>query len=440
MRKVISFLHYSIIHLFIRSSLRHLIHDPQPEYFSGLGPLAHTEESNGEAMINVAFRPSTVDLPEDKREAAMNAITLPDVFHDFDTATPELVDIDSQFTLRAGEITMREDYSNITLNNNNDRVGDTMVGSSLEMEPELLRDGFVSHHDNFGSLGGSRMDFEPEKRPDISLPGPPGSGNNQVTDVSLSRQSSVEKVRARKCSKFKVLESDQMFQDIQSAEQQTKAKAMSRLRGERESSVEAQAPPQGFVKLKLGKKKLDEINQDVLNKIKEDWASSQQNTKKVVKPKRINYSKRIVKTKKGRYSMEDISVATTLLYGSKRNYNYLRNSKLMELPCIRLVYKRLEKFTCPPGKSPQVMRLLGMKMKTYDEVERNVTLSCDEIYLEQKFSYCPRLRQSFPAVKVKLNSTIFLNLISNRYYCLEVSSLHGKRHGDTLQDANILRL
>merc|ERR1719225_1961672 len=72
---------------------------------------------------------------------------------------------------------MREDYGNITLNDNDDGFGDTMGGSSLEMEPELLRDGSVSHHDNFGSLGGSGMDFEPEKRPDISLPGPSGSGN-----------------------------------------------------------------------------------------------------------------------------------------------------------------------------------------------------------------------------------------------------------------------
>jgi len=132
--------------------------------------------------IKMAFRPGMVDLPEDKREAAMNAITLPDVFHDFDTAMPDLddVDIDSQFTLnqtRAEEITMREDYGNITLNDNDDGFGDTMGGSSLEMEPELLRDGSVSHHDNFGSLGGSGMDFEPEKRPDISLPGPSGSGN-----------------------------------------------------------------------------------------------------------------------------------------------------------------------------------------------------------------------------------------------------------------------
>lgn len=41
-------------------------------------------------LFQMAFRPGMVDLPEEHREAAMNAITLPEVFHDFDTAMPEL--------------------------------------------------------------------------------------------------------------------------------------------------------------------------------------------------------------------------------------------------------------------------------------------------------------------------------------------------------------
>jgi len=110
--------------------------------------------------IKMAFRPGMVDLPEDKREAAMNAITLPDVFHDFDTAMPELddVDINAQFTLnqtRAEEITMREDYGNITLTTGDDGFGDSM-GNSLEMEgPEIMRDA----SDNFGALGEEDMDM-----------------------------------------------------------------------------------------------------------------------------------------------------------------------------------------------------------------------------------------------------------------------------------------
>merc|ERR1712012_1386396 len=98
--------------------------------------------------IKMAFRPGMVDLPEDRREAAMNAITLPDVFHDFDTDMPDLddMDIQQQFSMnqtRAEEITMREDYGNITLS-----TGDDGFGDSISMEaPEMLRD--ASHMNHF---------------------------------------------------------------------------------------------------------------------------------------------------------------------------------------------------------------------------------------------------------------------------------------------------
>jgi hypothetical protein len=36
------------------------------------------------------FRPGMVDLPEESREAAVNAITLPEVFHDFDNDLNDL--------------------------------------------------------------------------------------------------------------------------------------------------------------------------------------------------------------------------------------------------------------------------------------------------------------------------------------------------------------
>ena len=72
----------------------------------------------------------------------MNAITLPEVFHDFDTAMPNLdeVDIQAQFVMnqtRAEEITMREDYGNITLDTADDGFGD-QIGS-----PEMLREGIT---------------------------------------------------------------------------------------------------------------------------------------------------------------------------------------------------------------------------------------------------------------------------------------------------------
>jgi len=117
--------------------------------------------------IKMAFRPGMVDLPEDKREAAINAITLPDVFHDFDTAMPDLddVDINAQFTLnqtRAEEITMREDYGNITLTTGDDGFGDTM--GQLEMEPrtpEMLREA-STNHEHFGSIGGEDINLDAE--------------------------------------------------------------------------------------------------------------------------------------------------------------------------------------------------------------------------------------------------------------------------------------
>ncbi|KAF2366580.1 Rad21/Rec8-like protein C-terminal eukaryotic [Trinorchestia longiramus] len=90
--------------------------------------------------IKMAFRPGMVDLPEEIREAAVSAITLPEVFHDFDTPIAELndVDIQAQFTLnqsRAEEITMREDYANISLVTAEEGFGDM----GFEEPPELMR-------------------------------------------------------------------------------------------------------------------------------------------------------------------------------------------------------------------------------------------------------------------------------------------------------------
>ncbi|CRK88226.1 CLUMA_CG002007, isoform A [Clunio marinus] len=90
--------------------------------------------------IKMAFRPGMVDLPEEHREAAVNAITLPEVFHDFDTALPELndVDIEAQFSInqsRADEITMREDYGSLPMTMHDDGFGEIGFDG-----PELVRD------------------------------------------------------------------------------------------------------------------------------------------------------------------------------------------------------------------------------------------------------------------------------------------------------------
>ncbi|XP_055716237.1 double-strand-break repair protein rad21-like protein 1 isoform X2 [Phlebotomus papatasi] len=125
------------------------------------------------AKIKVAFRPGIVDLPEEHREAAVNAITLPEVFHDFDTALPELndVDIEAQFSInqsRADEITMREDYGTLPMSIHDDGFGD--MGFDADT-PDLARDGIDPNIDEnlFGEdLGASSIDHTKEPVPGTS--------------------------------------------------------------------------------------------------------------------------------------------------------------------------------------------------------------------------------------------------------------------------------
>ena len=44
-----------------------------------------TDCSEAFVKIKMAFRPGIVDMPEENREAPMHAVTLPEVFHDFDS-------------------------------------------------------------------------------------------------------------------------------------------------------------------------------------------------------------------------------------------------------------------------------------------------------------------------------------------------------------------
>ncbi|XP_066992862.2 double-strand-break repair protein rad21 homolog isoform X2 [Anabrus simplex] len=136
--------------------------------------------------IKMAFRPGMVDLPEEHREAAVNAITLPEVFHDFDTAMPELndVDIEAQFSLnqsRAEEITMREDYGNINLVTNDDGFGDMGFGTEPSdlirnvsgLEPSIDHEPSLDQANLLFSDGPSveHIALEKEKEPQPSTSG-----------------------------------------------------------------------------------------------------------------------------------------------------------------------------------------------------------------------------------------------------------------------------
>lgn len=114
--------------------------------------------------IKMAFRPGVVDLPEENREAAYNAITLPEEFHDFDQPLPDLDDIDvaQQFTLnqsRVEEITMREDVGNLSLMQDNDFADFGMD------DREMMRDATAFEDDIMHGATASNLLLEAEPGP-----------------------------------------------------------------------------------------------------------------------------------------------------------------------------------------------------------------------------------------------------------------------------------
>ncbi|OQR71137.1 double-strand-break repair protein rad21-like [Tropilaelaps mercedesae] len=91
--------------------------------------------------IKMAFRPGVVDLPEENREAAVQSITLPEVFHDFDIGMPDLpaIDMEAAITLnqsRAEDITLKEDYGMGLMNDEEQLYADM----SFDADADIGRD------------------------------------------------------------------------------------------------------------------------------------------------------------------------------------------------------------------------------------------------------------------------------------------------------------
>ncbi len=113
--------------------------------------------------IKMAFRPGMVDLPEqENREAAVNAITLPEVFHDFDTEMPDLDadDIQRQFSMnqtRAEEITLREDDINAKHANDDDQNIDDFDDHSIMRGDPTASHSNALFEDDPSSLGGKAV-------------------------------------------------------------------------------------------------------------------------------------------------------------------------------------------------------------------------------------------------------------------------------------------
>ena len=137
---------------------------------------------------------------------------------------------------------------------------------------------------------------------------------------------------------------------------------------------------------------------DVYDHIRTKWAGlvavkKPGKEKKIVKKKKALPQK--IKRKKKGFTNEEISLAATILYSSRRVYNLLRNKRLIKLPCIRTVYKKLQHFHCEPGYNPQIFRLLELKLASLKEKDRVVGISFDEMHLEEKYSWSPLLRRLF---------------------------------------------
>ncbi|XP_063690474.1 double-strand-break repair protein rad21 homolog A-like [Bolinopsis microptera] len=107
-----------------------------------------TDCSEAFVKIKMAFRPGIVDMPEENREAPMHAVTLPEVFHDFDSTLMDFggLDMTAQFGHNQGrleDITMREDLSQnrvFTLGDFEEpgNLGNMEFSMGLE-DPELAR-------------------------------------------------------------------------------------------------------------------------------------------------------------------------------------------------------------------------------------------------------------------------------------------------------------
>ncbi|TNN32219.1 Double-strand-break repair protein rad21 [Liparis tanakae] len=119
---------------------------------------AHVFECNLESSVE------SIISPKENREAAYNAITLPEEFHDFDQPLPDLDDIDvaQQFTLnqsRVEEITMREDVGNLSLLQDNDFADFGMD------DREMMRDASTFEEDIMHGASASNLLLEAEPGP-----------------------------------------------------------------------------------------------------------------------------------------------------------------------------------------------------------------------------------------------------------------------------------
>ena len=54
-------------------------------------------------------------------------------------------------------------------------------------------------------------------------------------------------------------------------------------------------------------------------------------------------------------------------------------------------------YDCAPGNNDELYELLKLRLDSFDEIDKNLSLSFDEMSVSSKASYNIHLRQTFPA-------------------------------------------
>ena len=98
-------------------------------------------------------------------------------------------------------------------------------------------------------------------------------------------------------------------------------------------------------------------------------------------------SKKIAKPTKKNFTKEQLTLATNILYSSRRVYKMLRNQKVLDLPHIRTVYRHLERFKCWPGINNEMLHLLKLFLSSLDPEDRVCGVLADEIKLAEAITY-----------------------------------------------------
>ena len=144
----------------------------------------------------------------------------------------------------------------------------------------------------------------------------------------------------------------------------------------------------------------------VTQSLRSKWIDARAKKVEVIKINPV--SKKIKKPEKPKsrkvYTKEELELASSILHSSKRVYNLLRTRKILHLPHKRTIYRHLQHFKCPPGLNQQIFRLFRLFLSELEPENRICIILEDEMKLESRVSWCPRLQRLFPAHKVRKNS------------------------------------